>query len=311
MFDLASIRNASFTLTPTGYNPEEVDQFLADLADQLAAEVNAAQTATAVTEPEPAEAFEPVEQALPTIADLSEPVARPEADLDGLSACIERTISSLDAFVSNELAAVRAASDLEIDEIHRERERLLEEAAQAARAHLDDARVRAERVVVEARGDGDELRRRFEQELAAERDRFEQALAERDAEARAQVERVLAKAEDRRREADEVVTRANRVQLQVLESLEQARASLGASGVLAPVDEPEPQETAEPVVAGETEATEATDVAGEADVAEQPEAWPRQVGWPQNAGDGVEADSAGDGGGRYSEGSADATDAAA
>ena len=35
MVDLASIRNASFTLTPTGYNPEEVDQFLADLADQL------------------------------------------------------------------------------------------------------------------------------------------------------------------------------------------------------------------------------------------------------------------------------------
>ena len=36
MIDLASIRNASFTLTPTGYNPEEVDRFLADLADQLA-----------------------------------------------------------------------------------------------------------------------------------------------------------------------------------------------------------------------------------------------------------------------------------
>ena len=36
MIDLASIRNASFTLTPTGYNPEEVDRFLSDLADQLA-----------------------------------------------------------------------------------------------------------------------------------------------------------------------------------------------------------------------------------------------------------------------------------
>ena len=38
MIDLASIRNASFTLTPTGYNPEEVDRFLADLADQLEAQ---------------------------------------------------------------------------------------------------------------------------------------------------------------------------------------------------------------------------------------------------------------------------------
>ncbi len=41
MIDLASIRNASFTLTPTGYNPEEVDRFLPDLADQLAESLSA------------------------------------------------------------------------------------------------------------------------------------------------------------------------------------------------------------------------------------------------------------------------------
>ena len=34
--DLAEVRNASFSLTPTGYNPEEVDQFLGSIADQLA-----------------------------------------------------------------------------------------------------------------------------------------------------------------------------------------------------------------------------------------------------------------------------------
>ena len=33
MVDLASIRNASFSLTPTGYNPEQVDRFLGELAD--------------------------------------------------------------------------------------------------------------------------------------------------------------------------------------------------------------------------------------------------------------------------------------
>lgn len=332
MFDLASIRNASFTLTPTGYNPEEVDQFLADLADQLAEEVHAAQAAPAVArpdhaelnhaEPEYVESTEPAadvwspsepESSLPTIADLSEPVGRPEADLDGLSACIERTISSLDSFVSNELAAVRAASDLEVDEIHRERERLLEEAAAAARAHLDDARVRAERIVVEARGNGDELRRRFEQELAVERDRFEQSLAEREAEGRAAVSRALEEAEDRRREADDVVARANRVQLQVLESLEQARASLGASIAVpervdaSPADD---EPSGDLVGAGEPEA--AAEPASEPD--ERPEAWPRQVHWPQDAwdGDGSDQESAlGDGGGRYPEGSADATDAAA
>ena len=35
--DLSRVRNASFALTPTGYNPEEVDQFLGSIADQLAA----------------------------------------------------------------------------------------------------------------------------------------------------------------------------------------------------------------------------------------------------------------------------------
>ena len=33
MVDLASIRNASFSLTPTGYNPEQVDRFLGELAE--------------------------------------------------------------------------------------------------------------------------------------------------------------------------------------------------------------------------------------------------------------------------------------
>ena len=51
MIDLASIRNASFTLTPTGYNPEEVDRFLSDLADQLAESLSA--PATPQYEPNP------------------------------------------------------------------------------------------------------------------------------------------------------------------------------------------------------------------------------------------------------------------
>ena len=42
MIDLASIRNASFSLTPTGYNPEEVDQFLVTLADSQPGSVDLA-----------------------------------------------------------------------------------------------------------------------------------------------------------------------------------------------------------------------------------------------------------------------------
>jgi DivIVA domain-containing protein len=307
MFDLASIRNASFTLTPTGYNPEEVDQFLADLADQLAAEMSAAPVATVETELERV-TDEPVASP-PTVDQLSEPVARPAVDLDGLEVCVERTITSLDSFVQNELAAVKAASKLEIDEIHRERERLLEEAADAARAHLDDARVRAEKIIAEAHGDGDELRRRFEQELHGERERFEQVLAERNADAQARIEQILAQAEDRRREADEVVAQATRVQLQVLSSLEQARASIGA--VSPSVDQTHEESEAE---------------RSEPEVEEEPRRFTLRLEQPspwvsgEQDGDAVQAEAGHDADGGVdaetddfdlAEGSADATDAAA
>ena len=247
MIDLASIRNASFTLTPTGYNPEEVDQFLADLADQLAAGMPAAE-APAPAEPVavvpeapavPEEPFQPEQPSLP------EPVAgeRREADLDGLQQAVERTIAAMDSFVGTELAAVREASNLEIEEIHRERERLLEEAGEAARAHLDETRVRAERIVEEARSDGDEMRRRIEAELRAERERFEQALADRDSQAQARVAEILADAEQRRREADDIVAKAERAQADVLASIEHARASLHVTTQA--VFEPEPAPAAE------------------------------------------------------------------
>ena len=181
MIDLASIRNASFTLTPTGYNPEEVDRFLADLADQLEAQPISIEAAHAST-PAPAPA----------------PAPRPEADLDGLTGAIDRTIGALDTFVQNELASVRAASELEVEEIHRERERLLDEAADAARAHLEEAKARAEDVASRVRTDA-------EMEAA----------------------KIVAAAEERKSKADEMVAAAARVQAQVLGSLESARATLG------------------------------------------------------------------------------------
>lgn len=241
MIDLASIRNASFTLTPTGYNPEEVDQFLADLADQLA-ELPTATPAPAAVVTEEQAAVEPAVEVTTFAIEQPvrlEPVAdeRPTADLDGLQRAFERTIGAMDAFVAGELAAVKEASTLELDEIHRERERLLEEAGETARAHLDDTRVRAERIMEEARNDGDEMRRRFEGELQAERERFEQALADREAQAQARVAGAMAEAEQRKREADELVASATRAQSQVLASIEQARVSLGTTPEDAPVAE--------------------------------------------------------------------------
>ena len=215
MIDLASIRNASFTLTPTGYNPEEVDRFLADLADQLEAQ------------PVSIEAAPPAPLSLPPT-----PAARPEADIDGLSGAIDRTIGALDAFVQNELAAVRAASDLEVEEIHRERERLLDEAADAARAHLEEAKARAEDVARQMRADA-------EKEAA----------------------RIVAAAEDKKSQADEMVAAAARVQAQVLGQLESARATLGIPSDVATSAEVHPfeQAAAQPEQTVDPEADEVRD----------------------------------------------------
>lgn len=235
MIDLASIRNASFTLTPTGYNPEEVDRFLADLADQLAESLEAAPAAPAYepnpqfeAAPEPQYIAEPVYEAEPPVAE------REPADIDGLRAVIERTIGAMDSFVANELATLRSATEIETDELLRERERLLEEAGEAAKAHLEETRVRAESILADARRDGEVMRSRFEGELQADRDRFEQALADREAQAEARVAEILASADERRREAEEIMSSASRVQTQVLASLEHARASLAPTTPAAP-----------------------------------------------------------------------------
>jgi DivIVA domain-containing protein len=224
MVDLASIRNASFSLTPTGYNPEEVDQFLADLADQLSEPADSSFPAAVESEPTALVIETP---APPVEAQGSG--ERAPADLDGLHRAVERTITSLDSFVSNELAAVKVASALEVDEIHRERERLLQEAGEAARSHLDEARQRAQRIMDQAEDESTELRRRFEAELQAERERFEQALADRDGQAQARAADIVATAEERRREADALVANADKVQSAVLASIEEARASLAVT----------------------------------------------------------------------------------
>ena len=141
----------------------------------------------------------------------------------------------MDSFVANELATLKSATELETEELLRERERMLDEAGEAARAHLEETRTRAESILAEARRDGEAMRARFEGELQADRERFEQALADREAQAQAQVAELLADAERRRREADELVSSANRVQTQVLASLEHARASLAPVAPAAPV----------------------------------------------------------------------------
>ena len=230
MIDLASIRNASFSLTPTGYNPEEVDRFLADLADRLA------EGATDVSTPEQPQI--PVQPEPQTQLEEALQAHHESPDVDGLRQTIERTIGAMDAFVANELASLTAATEAETEQLLRERERLLDEAAEAARAHLDETRTRAENMLAEAKRDGDAMRVRFQTELQADRERFEQTLADRDAQAQARVAELIAEAESKRQEAEQVAASATRVQTQVLASLEQARASLTVADP-APTDIPE------------------------------------------------------------------------
>jgi DivIVA domain-containing protein len=242
MIDLASIRNASFTLTPTGYNPEEVDRFLSDLADQLAESLSSPAAPQYESNPH----FDVEPQPEPQYA-VESATQREPADVSGLRVTIERTIGAMDAFVANELASLKSATELETEELLRERERMLDEAGEAARAHLEETRTRAESILAEARRDGEAMRSRFEGELQADRERFEQALADRDAQAHAQVAELLADAEQRRKEADELVTSANRVQTQVLASLEHARASLAPVASPVAVEQPSYDEDVYPV----------------------------------------------------------------
>jgi DivIVA domain-containing protein len=232
MIDLASIRNASFTLTPTGYNPEEVDRFLADLADQLA------EGLAAVPAPEPQYESPQTFEAVPAPAAELPVSPREPADTEHLRLVIERTIGAMDAFVGTELASLKAATELETEELLNERERMLEEAADAARAHLDETRARAEAMLAEARRDGEAMRARFDSELQVDRERFEQSLADREAAAQARAAEIVAEAERRREEADELVASANRVQTQVLASLEHARASLTPAAPAVPAVQP-------------------------------------------------------------------------
>src|SRR5207237_926265 len=80
--------------------------------------------------------------------------------------------------------------------------RMLDEAGEAARAHLEETRTRAEAILAEARRDGEAMRARFDGELQVDRERFEQSLADREAQAQARVAQVMADAERRRPEAD-------------------------------------------------------------------------------------------------------------
>ena len=127
----------------------------------------------------------------PPVATLPEAIVaeRPHADLGGLSAAVEAAIESLDGFVQNELRNLREVSALEIDDILAERQRLLEDATSVGRRHIDEASAHAEKIVNKARKEGDRMRQQAEQELREERDRFEQSLADRDAQAQARVDR--------------------------------------------------------------------------------------------------------------------------
>jgi hypothetical protein len=138
---------------------------------------------------------------------------------------------------------------------------LVGRAAAAPRPHLPEPRPRAPPRGPAPRRDGEALRARFDSELQVDRERFEQSLADRDAAAQARAAEIVAAAERRREEADELVASANRVQTQVLASLEHARASLSPAAPAAPAAPAvQPAFAAEAPSFAEAEAGDVSDV---------------------------------------------------
>jgi hypothetical protein len=120
----------------------------------------------------------------------------------------------------------------------------------------------------------------------------------------------LAAADERRREADDLVSNASRVQAQVLASIEQARSSLSTPGDLAPehpeAEQPLSEQPAEPQHAPEHAAQPVVQHDPWGPPAEQPRSTPLQSLLGARADEPVESDPAAQ---RADE--ADATDAAA
>jgi DivIVA domain-containing protein len=304
--DAFDVRNASFSLTPTGYNPEEVDEYLSQIADALSGpgpapaaveEPAAPQTAEFLPAPEPpavaaappaweaAEAIEAGQPAEPAIAEPAaeltgpvtpaefvepEPVAaqpaavaavpepavrniepaaaeapvepavsgvpaepvpavfttRPDADLNGLAGAVESTIAALQRFVENELAAVREATTAEVDAIYRERQRLIDEAVETGRQHLDGVRAHADRLLAEANRDRQQAREALASEIGEQRRRFEAELSERRTDIEREAQQILSEAEQIRREAEELRDTAAQAQAHMLASFEHARSAL-------------------------------------------------------------------------------------
>src|SRR6478672_11019814 len=79
--DLAELRNASFSLTPTGYNPEEVDRFLGSIADQLA-DAPASQPESFQREEQPVSEHKDDYQYEPVTEVEDEPVAARDDELE-------------------------------------------------------------------------------------------------------------------------------------------------------------------------------------------------------------------------------------
>ena len=135
--------------------------------------------------------------------------AASSTDVDGL-------VRALQSFVSNELAAVRTASTQEVEDIHRERARLIEEAANAADEHLVQTRDHADRILENAKAEGERIRSEAQREAESKREALERELSERESHTERRANQILGEAEQRRHEADELYASASQAQAHML-----------------------------------------------------------------------------------------------
>jgi len=236
MMDLASIRNASFSLTPTGYSPEEVDQFLVELAESDPASVDLAHLRNASFSLTPT-GYNPeeVDEFLGSIADQLAAAPAPLSEQVEPESSAHETDEAEEQHQTAPVAEHEPAGWAD-HEAHDGAVAEPAEEAEVVAEHAPDQEhpVAAEEHHVEAEAEhyGDDHAAAEEQQhVAAEQQpEFEPVAVEphddEPAHEEAPIAEVLGGAEARRREADELLATAADAQAAMLASFDQARTSL-------------------------------------------------------------------------------------
>lgn len=168
----AQITEASFRTIRKGYDPEEVDAFLAEVAKALEA---ARQQATAMEAR--ARAAVARLQEVTTATDAVAPAAPPETQPEPAAASVGQMPAAAAETISRTLFLAQKTADSTVSEARVEAERIVYEATTEAEATIDSTREMSARMLEDARA---EARRATEAERQAAENEVESLVARRE-----------------------------------------------------------------------------------------------------------------------------------